>query len=287
MDDYNIDTFHLNEHSPTQDFVDSLYSHMFYPLINNPTRITAHLAALIDNIFTNNLTPQLFSGIIVNDLSDHLPVFAYTFKDSPSMHESRNNYAVIRDYSEHNIATFRTHLTNVDWSNHSDNDPNIMYNNFLNELLRIYNLSFSEKVARNNKNRSLMPWMTKVLLVSVRKKNKLYKQFLTVRNFSRESRYKMYKNKLTHLIKAAKKAYYDKRFNAAKSNQKATWKLIKEVINEQAPSSLSPSSIKTGSCTLTNPKDRANSFCKFFTNIGPELENKILNPNASFRSHLD
>ena len=43
MGDYNI------EHSPTQDFADSLYSHITYPLINNPTRITAHSATLIDN----------------------------------------------------------------------------------------------------------------------------------------------------------------------------------------------------------------------------------------------
>jgi hypothetical protein len=123
MGDYNIDMFHLNEHSPTQEFVDSLFSHMFYPLINRPTRITAHSATLIDNIFTNNLSPQLFSGIILNDLSDHLPVFVYTFT---------NNHTVTRDYSENNIATFCTHLANVDWSDYSDNDPNIMYNNFLN-----------------------------------------------------------------------------------------------------------------------------------------------------------
>ena len=58
MGDYNIDMFHLNEHSPTQEFVDSLFSHMFYPLINRPTCITAHSATLIDNIFTNNLSPQ-------------------------------------------------------------------------------------------------------------------------------------------------------------------------------------------------------------------------------------
>ena len=72
MGDYNIDMFRLNEHAPTQEFVDSLFSHMFYPLINRPTRITAHSATLIDNIFTNHLTQTLLSGILINDASDHL-----------------------------------------------------------------------------------------------------------------------------------------------------------------------------------------------------------------------
>ena len=132
-----------------------------------------------------------------------------------------------------------------------------------------------------------MPWMTKALLVSTRKKNKLYKRFMAKRNPTRESRYKKYKNKLIHLIKAAKKAYYEKRFDAIKNNQKATWKLINEVINKRMPPSSLPSSFKTGSCTLTDPKDIANSFCKFFANIGPELASKIPNLNVSFRSFLD
>jgi hypothetical protein len=260
---------------------------MFYPLINRPTRITAHSATLIDNIFTNNLSPQLFSGIILNNISDYLPVFVYTFTESSPVHENRNNHTVTRDYSENNIATFRTHLTNVDWSDYSDNGTNIMYNNFLNGFLRIYDLSFPVMVVKRNKNRPLMPWMTKALLVSTRKKNKLYKQFMAKINPARESLYKKYKNKLTHLIKGAKKAYYEKRFDAVKNNQKATWKLINEFINKRARSSSLPSSFKKGSCTLTDPKDIANSFCNFFANIGPELASKIPHHNVSFRSFLD
>ena len=133
-----------------------------------------------------------------------------------------------------------------------------------------------------------MPWMTKALLVSTRKKNKLYKQFMAKRNPIRESRYKNYKNKLTHLIKNAKTAYYEKRFDAVKNNQKATWKLINEVINKRTRSSSLSSSFKIGSCVLTDPKDiAANSFCKYFANIGPELASKIPHQNVSFRNFLN
>ena len=58
MGDYNIDTYCLNEHSATNinEFVENLFSHMFLPLKSMPTRITAHSATPIDNIFTNHLT---------------------------------------------------------------------------------------------------------------------------------------------------------------------------------------------------------------------------------------
>ena len=86
-----------------------------------------------------------------------------------------------------------------------DTDPNESYNAFSIEFLKIYDQNFPTKIIKTKKyNNSLAPWMTKALLISIRKKNKLYKKFLTSQNSLHESRYKKYKNKLTHLIKIAK-----------------------------------------------------------------------------------
>ena len=46
-----------------------------YRYILQPTRITDHSAALIDNIFLNLIERFTISGNIVHDLSDHLPNF--------------------------------------------------------------------------------------------------------------------------------------------------------------------------------------------------------------------
>ena len=67
--------------------------------MDRPTHITVHSATLIDNIFTNSLLPQLCSGIILNDLSDHLPVFVHTCTESSPVHENRNNHTATRNYS--------------------------------------------------------------------------------------------------------------------------------------------------------------------------------------------
>lgn len=76
------------------------------------------------------------------------------------------------------------------------------------------------------------PWVKQSLLFSIRKKDKLYKQFTNFRNSNIELKYKHYRNKLNHLIKIAKRKYYDTKFDKAKNNLKETWKLINDVINK-------------------------------------------------------
>ena len=82
MGDFNLDLFHYDSHHFTQEFLDSLFSHMLIPLITKPTRVTSHSATLIDNIFTNCFQQNTLNGLIPNDISDHFPVFAYFKKDS-------------------------------------------------------------------------------------------------------------------------------------------------------------------------------------------------------------
>ena len=54
-----------DSHSPTQDFLNILYSNYFYPIIHKPSiRVTDRSATLIDNILTNSLNNVLQSGIL-------------------------------------------------------------------------------------------------------------------------------------------------------------------------------------------------------------------------------
>ena len=55
-----------------------MITHFNLPRDHKATRITSNNTSLIDNIFTNNVTFNCLSvnGQIVNDLSDHLPIFS-------------------------------------------------------------------------------------------------------------------------------------------------------------------------------------------------------------------
>ena len=147
MGDYNIDMYCLKAHSATNEFVENLFSHMYLPLISMPTCITAHSATLIDNIFTNHLTQNLFSGIIINDLSDHLQVFVYFFAETPSPRKSAEK-TILRDFGDSNITKFRSHLTNVNWKNLPNQDADSEFDAFQCEFSRLYHLRFPSKSVR-------------------------------------------------------------------------------------------------------------------------------------------
>lgn len=48
---------------------------VFIQKIFGPRRETSHCATLIDNIFTNDTENNTVSGLLINDISDHLPVY--------------------------------------------------------------------------------------------------------------------------------------------------------------------------------------------------------------------
>jgi hypothetical protein len=79
MGDFNINLLNADSHNPTNSFLNCMLSYNYFPLINRPTRITGQSATLIDNIFCNALelicVERSLSGILYQQMSDHLPVF--------------------------------------------------------------------------------------------------------------------------------------------------------------------------------------------------------------------
>ena len=75
--DFNADLIKTGTHAPTSEFLGGLTSRGFYPLVSLPSRITNTTATLIDNIFTNNIDCQIVSGLVMVEISDHLPVYAF------------------------------------------------------------------------------------------------------------------------------------------------------------------------------------------------------------------
>ena len=75
LGDFDIDLLNYDQHSLTNDFLDSLSSHMLLPHILQPTRTRNNSKTLIDNIYSNVITPNNISVNITATISDHLPNF--------------------------------------------------------------------------------------------------------------------------------------------------------------------------------------------------------------------
>ena len=99
------------------------------------------------------------------------------------------------------------------------------------------NKSFPPRLCRGKKLKTLRnPWLSKGLKKSIITKSRLNKLLLRKSSREHEVKYKAYKNRLTTLIRPAKKNYYyDKRYKS-KSDLKQTWKILNEVLNRRIAS---------------------------------------------------
>ena len=100
--DFNFDLFSIENSSTAHSFFNTLLSHGFFPTISRTTRSAHPSHTLLDNIFCNDLSRVMHSGVILNDLSDHFPIFSsLTFNVGPSKEESqRKTTQQIFDYKK-------------------------------------------------------------------------------------------------------------------------------------------------------------------------------------------
>ena len=134
--DFNIDLMKSNEHIKNKEFVDNMFSLSFYPLIVKPSRITRDSATLIDNIFANVMDDKIISGLLVTDVSDHLPVFAVLeMKNKCKLRANRHTYNLVRKKSPEAILALKADLLSHDWQEVYVEDTNEAYNAFLGTFL--------------------------------------------------------------------------------------------------------------------------------------------------------
>ena len=114
LGDFNVNLLNYTEHSQTNEFLDSLASNSFIPLILQPTRITSHSNTLIDNIFSNVIEPDITSGNLTATISDPRPQFAIIPNIFGNI--SGNKYNIYeRDWSKFDRENFILDYFSVDW----------------------------------------------------------------------------------------------------------------------------------------------------------------------------
>jgi len=104
--DININLLQQDTVLSVSNYVSTYNSYNCLELITKPTRITTTSSTLIDHIYTNLPARKLTPGILINDLSDHLPVFvSIRSKISKKCNLKSGNR---HDYSNFNAENFVT-----------------------------------------------------------------------------------------------------------------------------------------------------------------------------------
>ena len=269
--DFNYNLLTMNQNKCNNDFATLMASYGFYPMISKATRKQKQTETLLDNIFVNNLALYHSSGIIVDDLSDHLPIYL-SLKIANKDVLQRNMITVFDTRKMEDLCTFlKTKLLN--FQNNTD------ANAASEQIAKAYAegiQQFSKTYKSSRRKSSMKPWITPSILCSINRKTQLYNKFLRRGNQANENKYKHYRNVLVKTIRDAKKLYFQNELEKAKQDGKATWSVLNKIINKTSKKETTfPETFYDSEGKIYMKSEVPDGFNVYFSTIGETLDKEI------------
>lgn len=207
------------------------------------------------------------SGLLLNDINDHLPVFV-TYKCVCHVRKDTNTVKYRKARTEDTMITFRREIMRQIWRNaYQAENIDLAYNTFM----ELYEKHCPLQQYRMKPNCQDKPWITKGVLRACNKKNTLYKEFIKYRKRDKEIKHKRSKNKIDNIRKSSRN-YYNSPLDYNKNNTKGTCRIINRIIRKNH-SNYTESFIENEK-EITNMKDVVEGFNNFFVKVGPNLAKK-------------
>ena len=285
--DFNFDLLHYSSHDQTADFLEKMTSNLLVPLIVIPTKINTKNDTLIDNIFSNQLNSETMCGNLTVNFSDgHLPSFAIFPKPNHN-HIPKKQNIFVREKFGHDPEKrdkFMMELASIDMKEVLiENNPETSMNNLLDEANKLIDEIYpSRKLSKKEFKQTLKPWITKGIIISIKRKDELFHKYLNCKNAVQKQEihieYKALKNRITSLIHFSKKEHYSKYFNQYSNNIKKVWKGIKGIINIKTKDHNSPNCIEVNDEIVTDNTDICNKFNDYFSSVADKILQKNKTP---------
>jgi len=117
--------------------------------------------------------------------------------------------------------------------------------------------------------------MTKGLLISRKRKERLLSKKISKPTPENESKYREYNKLYTHVLRSSRSSYYKDRFKTYNNDIKKTWITINSVIGREKDRQCIPNYFMHNGSRIDGEMDVAQGFNKFFTQVGPDLSNNI------------
>jgi len=279
LGDINENFMCYNDDKQTSEYLDMILGLGLMPIITKATRITDHTSSLIDHIYTNTPEKVIKSGICLADISDHLPVFCTMARTLPTSNEPTRYF---RDFSHFNKNAFFQDLATVDFKSLITNDVNESMSLIVDNLRTVYDYHAPmRKASKQQRKRLQKPWISNAILVSIKRKQKLFKTHLLSKDPRKIKEYKAYSNRLNRIKELAKKNYLTKKFEMNKYNVKYTWKLIGTLISKKKSNSQSTiTKLLRNNRFYSDKQSICDQLNTHFINVGHDLAEKLPSHNA-------
>ena len=179
-----------------------------------------------------------------------------------------------RDWSHFSHDQFINDLSLVEWSEilrSRGDDVDHVISTFYSKFNKILNKHAPIKILSKGRIKQLSkPWITKGIRAAIKTKNELFYN-------GDNSKYKIYRNMLTNLIRISKKNYYSSYFSENFNNMRKTWEGINNFLNRKRNKRKSINTLKhfNNNIVTTNKSTISNIFNEHFTTVGSKLAAKL------------
>ena len=276
--DFNINISNL-ECANVQFFNSVMFSLCFLPVITKPTRFsTENNCSTLDHIWISK-SNFLLSGILLIDITDHLPSFVYFL--NPLEKKSKEKVKVtFRPYSNEKFIALRASLAEINWDDLIGHIPCVeeAYKIFVSKIDWLYCQHFPSKVKYISKKRLQNPWLTANLKHLINQKSRYYKLFKLgiISKASNNS----FRNKINLQVRKTKSNYFLNKFDQSISDIKRTWTIIRNMMGCKSKSNIIEC-ITVGGREFSRQSDIAEQFNEYFCSVASKLDNLLPNPEIS------
>ena len=287
MGDFNVNTLpHIRGSLSVQELKNIFAANYCFPLINKPTRLTSTSSSLIDNIYSTMpaLANGCDSGILEISISDHYGIFTVD-KNTTILEEKTETKK--RSFCNKNIVKFCQALRRESWDSvYSCDDAQVAYSRFKRAIDMHFTSNFKfHTFAMTYKNR--YPWLSAALRTQIKLKNAKHKEALKSNDQTVKDEYKNIKRELHSSLRNSEISYYRNQLDLHRLDVGERWKVLREILNMNNPSSKKKLIFDINNKTTTDPKEIATGFNNFFVTIGPQLAKNIksdINPLSYVKS---
>ena len=223
-----------------------------------------------------NLHKYFESSIILDDISDHLPLLVL-LKQTKLLDNKLINFES-RKLNENTIRLIKQKLFQVDWTqilnaaNCSDNFD--LFSSKLNEIMDSVSPLMKVRISAKRKYRE--PWMTRGLEISGHRKLCLYKETLKADAMCKDiTKYKEYRNMYNRTKCCLKLQYYQNKDTEFINDSKKLWGVLNQVIGKMKNKGSIIPFITVDGLKIHSPGRISNEFGKFYSTIGESMASKI------------
>ena len=248
-------------------------------LIKTPTRVTRDTTTLIDHILTNSEEKISQSGVIDSGISDHSIIFCTRKIIKPKTGDQK--IIQFRSFKNYSAELFEEALKDIDFPNYEHfSDIDAAYSDFIFKLTGV--IDRMAPMRQSKIKNYTQEWFDEEVAEKINIREKCFKKFKKTKLHVDEEIFKEAQKDARNTINRKKKEYFEFKLTESIGKPKDLWKTIKGLGLESKSVSTPNVCLKENNSYIFDPKQVANIFKNFFSNLAKNLVSKLPPPPNKF-----